>query len=70
MHSLEMQDTHVCEADAEVEAIKSYRAALEVALEAPAAPHPVEAYGPEGYSLAEARRDVSMQNETSQSPVL
>jgi len=53
------QDVHVCEADAEVESVRAYKAALEMALDAPAAAHPIEAYGPEGYSLAEARRDFS-----------
>ncbi|GMH44019.1 hypothetical protein BSKO_11953 [Bryopsis sp. KO-2023] len=54
------QDTHVCEADAEAEAMKSYKAALEMAMDAPAAAHPIEGYGREGYSLAQARREFSL----------
>lgn len=49
---------HVCEADGDAEAMRSYRAALEVALDAPSAAHPIEAYGPGEQSIAGARREV------------
>eukprot|EP00210_Caulerpa_lentillifera_P009650 g9206.t1 len=52
-------DLHVCEADGDAEAMRSYRAALEVALDAPSAAHPIEAYGPGEQSIAGARREFS-----------
>jgi len=51
---------HVCEADGDAEAMRSYRAALEVALDAPSAAHPIEAYGPGEQSIAGARREVNL----------
>lgn len=43
----------VCAADQDVQAELAYRAALEQALEAPAAAHPVEVYGLDNMSLAQ-----------------
>ena len=43
----------VCSADQDVEAVLAYRSALEQALDAPAAAHPVEGYGPDNMSLAQ-----------------
>lgn len=54
-----VKETHVCEAS-ESEGLRAYKTALEVALDAPSAPHPVEEFGPEGYSLAQARREVGL----------
>jgi len=52
-------DLHVCEADGDAEAMRSYRAALEVALETPAATHPIENYGTAESAIAGARREFS-----------
>ncbi|CAK0782941.1 hypothetical protein CVIRNUC_006136 [Coccomyxa viridis] len=49
----------VCSADAEKEAVQAYRQALEQALDQPAAAHPVESYGMDNMSLAQARRTLS-----------
>ena len=43
----------VCAADADKEAVLAYRAALEQALDQPAAAHPVESYGVDNMSLAQ-----------------
>ena len=52
------EDLHVCEADGDIEAMRSYRAALEVALEAPSEQHPLEDHGTSESTLAGARREV------------
>ena len=53
------EDLHVCEADGDAEAMRSYRAALEVALDAPPSEHhPLEDYGTNESTLAGARREV------------
>ena len=44
----------VCSADQDGEAGAAFRSALEQALDAPAAAHPVEGYGPDNMSLAQA----------------
>ncbi|CAL8470685.1 g10227 [Coccomyxa elongata] len=49
----------VCSADEDREAVLAYRNALENALDAPAAAHPVEGYGPDNMSMAQARRTLS-----------
>ena len=54
------EDMHVCEADVEAEAMRSYRAALEVALDKPSAGHPIEDYGTSENTLAGARREVDV----------
>jgi len=46
----------VCSADEDREAVLAYRNALENALDAPAAAHPVEGYGPDNMSLAQVSR--------------
>ncbi len=52
-----MPDMHVqelvCSADEDREAVLAYRNALEKALDAPAAAHPVEGYGPDNMSMAQ-----------------
>lgn len=53
----EQQANLVCSVDPD-EAMVAYQRALENSMTAPAAPHPVEGYGPEGNSLAAARRKV------------
>lgn len=53
----ENQANLVCSVDPD-EALVAYQQALESSLAAPSAPHPVEGYGPEGHSLAAARRKV------------
>lgn len=45
----------VCSADEDREAVLAYRNALEQALDAPAAAHPVEGYGPDNMSLAQVQ---------------
>lgn len=55
-----IQESHVCGADAENEAMMSYRAALQTSLDAPSAGHPIEQYGKERFSLAQARQEVGM----------
>ena len=45
----------VCAADADKEAVLAYRAALEQALDQPAAAHPIESYGVDNMSLAQVR---------------
>ena len=45
----------VCAADADKEAVLAYRAALEQALDQPAAAHPVESYGVDNMSLTQVR---------------
>lgn len=46
----------VCSADEDREAVLAYRNALENALDAPAAAHPVEGYGPDNMSMAQVGR--------------
>ena len=46
----------VCAADADKEAVLAYRAALEQALDQPAAAHPVESYGVDNMSLAQVSK--------------
>lgn len=46
----------MCAADADKEAVLAYRAALEQALDQPAAAHPIESYGVENMSLAQVGR--------------
>ena len=43
----------MCAADADKEAVLAYRAALEQALDQPAAAHPIESYGVDNMSLAQ-----------------
>lgn len=56
---MEPEEALVCSVDSEQEAARAYREALESALGAPSAAHPVEGFGSEGYSLAQARRQLS-----------
>jgi hypothetical protein len=48
----------VCSADEDREAVLAYRNALENALDAPAAAHPMEGYGPDNMSLAQVLHHV------------
>lgn len=53
----EQQANLVCSVDPD-EAMVAYQQALENSLAAPATPHPVDGFGPEGATLAAARRKV------------
>ncbi|KAK9829474.1 hypothetical protein WJX72_006078 [[Myrmecia] bisecta] len=53
------EDAVVCSTDPEVEALKAYRTALQQSLEAPSAAHPIESYGSDNLSLAQARQTIS-----------
>lgn len=52
-------DLHVCEADGDAEAMRSYRAALEVALETTSNSHPIQNFGMNENKLSRTRREVS-----------
>ena len=43
----------MCSVDEDKEAVLAYRAALEQALDAPAAAHPYEGYGPDNMSMSQ-----------------